>query len=150
MAGEDPTGAFNGDEFRASIRSAMLMGLPNSVEDQPTFRFEQPLVYDDVDAEGSPFDWETIPVVEDAREPVRVLCAVETIGQGEASEGTNIGTFDMNRARLYIFDDEWALVDDFTSVVLSGSEYERIKELPILGLFDVDVHVVEIRARDEA
>jgi len=151
MAGEDPTGAFNGDEFRTTIRGVMLMGLPNAVEDRPTFRFEPALVYEDVDYEGSPFEWETVPTGgEESREPVQTLCAVETIGQGEASEGTNIGTFDMNRARLYILDEDWVEISDFTSVLLSGSEYLRIKELPILGLFDVDVHVVEIRARDEA
>lgn len=154
MAGQDPNGGFERDQFEFDIRSVMTMGMPNVVEDRPTFHFAETRVFASHDIEGSPFDWETQRVDalpgEEPREPTSVLCAVESIGQGEASEGTDIGEFDMNRARLYILDDEWALIDDFTSVWLSGSEYIRVKQLPILALFDVDVHVVEIRARDES
>lgn len=151
MAQPDPSGAFNGADFEAEIRAVMLMGLPNTVTDWPTFRFSDTRTHVDADAEGSPFDWESTPTVgEPPADEVRVLCAVETIGQGEASEGTNLGTFDLNRARLYLLRSEWGQVAEFTSVLLSGSEYIRVKELPILGLFDVDVHVVEIHARDES
>ena len=150
MAQPDPTGGFDPVEFKANIRGAMLMGTPNVVEDRCTFKFEEVRLYDDVDAEGSPFDWETTPTDVEAPDPIQVLCAVETIGQGEASEGTNIGTFDMNRARLYILSEEWELVRDFTTVNLANSEYIRVKELPILALFEVDIHVVEIHARDES
>jgi hypothetical protein len=151
MAGPDPTGAFQGDVFQADIRAVMLMGLPNTAEDRPTFLFSDTRQHAEADDEGSPFDWESTPTVgEPPADPVQVLCAVEPIGQGEASEGTNIGTFDMNRARLYLFDEEWEQVANFTSVLLSGSEYMRTKELPTLGLFDVDVHVVEVYARDES
>lgn len=149
MAQPDPSGGFDPVEFKASIRAAMLMGTPNMVEDRVTFRFAEVRLYDDVDAEGSPFDWETVPTDVEAPDPVQVLCAVETIGQGEASEGTNMGTFDMNRARLYLFAEEWELVRGFTTVDLSQSEYIRVKELPLLALFEVDIHVVEIHARDE-
>lgn len=151
MAGRDPTGAFQADAFKADIRAVMLMGMPNTVEDRPTFLFTDTRAHVDADAEGSPFDWESTPTVgEPPPEPVQVLCALEPIGQGEASEGTNIGTFDMNRARIYLFPEEWAQVAEFTSVLLSGSEYVRTKELPTLGLYDVDVHVVEVYARDES
>ncbi len=146
----DPNGAFDPTEFRANIRAAMRMGTANMVEDRPTFHFEDVRLFDDADSEGSPFDWETIATGDPPADPVQVLCAIESIGQGEASEGTNIGTFDMNRARLYLFEEEWAAVNGFTTVWLSRTEYIRVKELPILSLFEVDVHVVEIHARDES
>jgi len=150
----DPTGGFDPVEFKAAIRGAMTMGIPNLVDDRPTFRFTEVRVFANHDNEGSPFDWEVVPVEPlpgfEPKPAVQVLCAIESIGQGEASEGTNIGTFDMNRARLYLFAEEWALVEDFTTVLLSGTEYIRVKELPILALFEVDVHVVEIHARDES
>jgi hypothetical protein len=146
----DPNLAFDPVEFRTNIRAAMVMGTPNMVADRPTFHFVDTRVYAGADLEGSPFDWEATATGEAPPEPVQVACAVESIGQGEASEGTNIGTFDMNRARLYILDEDWAAVQDFVTVWLSGSEYIRVKQLPILTLFEVDVHCVEIHARDES
>ena len=94
MAEPDPSGNFDSVSFKADIRAAMLMGLPNAVEMRPTFRFQDVRVFANVDEEGSPFDWEDDLTGDPPPDPVQALCAVETIGQGEASEGTNIGTFE--------------------------------------------------------
>lgn len=151
MAGTDPTRGFQLAEFERDIRAAMLMAMPQTVEMRPTFKYTDYRTFDLSDAEGSPLDWEaqrTVGVPPEA--DIQVLCAVESIGQGEASEGTDLGTFDMNRARLYLLHEEWEQVKWFTNVWISGSEYVRVKELPEFGLYDAIVHVVEIRARDEA
>ena len=87
-----------------------------------------------------------------ARASVQVLCAIDTksaVG-ARGQPRTPVGEFDEDTATLYLFEDEWALVSDFTSVDLGGSTYVRIKRLIPLGLFDVQVEQVHVRAVDES
>lgn len=130
----------------------MLMGLPVVAEDRPMFHFADGRVFPVADAENKPFDWTTSPTGAAPKADVAVLCAVETKGAvgARGQPRTPVGEFDEDLATLYLFEDEWGQVSDFTSVTLGGSEYVRVKRLPPLALFDVQVEVVQVRARDEA
>lgn len=153
MAGVDPRGSFSGDVFRTAIRAAMSMGSPTVVEDRATFHFADGRTFTVADDTGNPYDWTLAP---DgglaARASVQVLCAIDTksaVG-ARGQPRTPVGEFDEDTATLFLFEDEWALVSDFTSVDLGGSTYVRIKRLIPLGLFDVQVEQVHVRAVDES
>lgn len=152
MAEPDPSGGFDPDQFHADIRAAMRMGQPNPVGERPTFHFADHRTFDNVDDGDQPFDWTVDPTGGlDAKTPVQVLCAVEGVGTfGTQTIETAIGGFDQDRSRMYFFEDEWALVFDFTTVEIGGTTYRRVKRLPPLALFDVDIQVVEVKAFDES
>ena len=153
MAGVDPKGSFSGAKFRESIRAAMKMGSPTVVEEQATFHFADGRVFASADDAGDPYDWNVAPIGgQAAMAPVQVLCAIDTksaVG-ARGQPRTALGEFDEDTATLYMFEDEWALVSDFTSVWLGGSEYMRVKRLIPLGLFDVQIEQISVRARDES
>lgn len=151
MAGSNPDDPGFDAEFRASIRAAMLMGTPTLVVDRPTFVLFPVRRWDDADLAGAPWDWTQDPDAETPGGEKQVLCAVEPVGQGgRVGDETVVGVFDTDRVRLYLFEDEWAQVSTFGVVKLGESSYRRVKRLPPLGLFGVQVEVIECEAIDEA
>lgn len=148
MAGSNPSNPGFDAAFREKIRAAMLMGTPNVVSDRATFIIPGSVTFADVDSTGAPWDWSATPATEVAEREVQVLCAVEPKGGGE--DATGMGTFDTDEVKVYLFEDEWAQVSGFTAVRLGGSLYERVKRLPPLGLYGVQIEVVECKAVDES
>jgi hypothetical protein len=149
MAGSSPD--FDPAGFRRDIRAAMQMGMPADPTQRPTFRFHQAKTFVTADVGGMPFDWNEPPTPEDdepARDPVQVLCAVET--NSGAEETTAIGDFDADEAVLTFLEDEYAAVAGFDEVTLGGNTYVYDKELPPVGLYEVTVYRIKVNARDES
>lgn len=155
---QDPNWAVQGgnpgfaDDFRARIRNAMNMGLPQDVDDQPIFHFADERTFEPADVTNHPYDWTTTPTGAAPKADVTVTCAIELKGAvgARGQPRTQMGEFDADEATLYFFEDEWGVVNDFTSVSLGQSVYDRVKRLPPLTIYDVQIEQVVVRARDEA
>lgn len=151
MAGVDPDGAFDGDEFRAQIRQTMLMGLPEDEALRPTFLFPADPKHALADPANRPWDF-TKPRTsesEPAADPVRVVCGV-TVAAGQRGY-TAAGKFEAREAVLSMFEAEWAAVNNpvpFVTVLIGGKPFKRGAELEPAGLFDVTTHRVEVTAED--
>lgn len=151
MAGADPTGAFDPDEFREGIRAAMLMGLPEPEDLRPTFLFPASPVHDAADPGNRPWDFNQpkAPESEPAPDPVQVICGIE-VDPGQRAY-TSVGKFEARRATLTFFEDEWEAVNTpapFQKVLLGLKPYKRGAELEPGGLFDVTIRRVEVIAED--
>lgn len=150
MAGEDPDGLFDPEEFYADIRAAMLMGTPNAVEERVTFHFQDVIDHNaPVDDTNNPYDWEDpdppAEGTEDSTPPgLQVTCIVDW-EQTTAEEETRIGDFKRERGVIVILGPEWDQVQDFTHVVIDGDRYNRGTKVTH-GLYGADVHLVNIEA----
>lgn len=164
MAGSDPSGAFDPDEFTQNIRAAMLLGLPNDPAKRPIFLFVRERTYDKDDKAGQPFDWTATPVTDSDTlpgEPRQVLCG-DGAGQalctweaaggrgGTQSNETPFGDFDDERLVFTFLDDDFALVAGFDRLLLNDATYRYQFETPAVGLYEVTVHQVVVQAIDEA
>lgn len=145
MAGTLP--GFDAVAFRDGILTAMVMGLPNAVLDQPTFLIYPPRDSDDeVDVGGNPYDWQP-----STSEPERVLipCAVE-VTRGAGGEMTQVGAFTPSDALLTVLDIHYPQIEGFSEVLLGSDTYVYVKQMPPLGLAEVTVHQFLVRARSES
>lgn len=153
MAGSSPD--FNAAEFRRSVHEVEQMGMPQDVALRPTFHFDlRPVAAAGVatDRRGRPFDWtEPVDPVASAppKPPVQASCSWASASAG-SNEDTAVGEFNANEYDLFILDDEWAKVADFTFVLLGGNEYRREFQVPEQGLYEVTIHQVRVTARDES
>lgn len=152
MAGEDPDGAFDADEYRAGIRAARLMGLPQDEALRPTFLFPGTLVHDTADPGNRPWDF-NVPAIEEestpAPDPVQVVCGVQVEDGGRGF--TSAGKFEARRATLAFFEDEWAAINEpnrFDRVLIGGNLFKRGADLEPRGLFTVTTYKVEVLAED--
>lgn len=163
MAGQDPTGAFDAEEFRSNIRAVMLLGMPADQEQRPIFLFPRERTYDVEDKSGQPFDW-TIPpatdtddlpgepkVVKCGEASTEVLCAWEAAGGrgGTQSNETPFGDFDTERLVFTILDVDFGKIDGFDRVQMGDSIYRYQFEEPRTGLYEVTVHQLVVAATDE-
>lgn len=160
MAGVAPDAGFD-EQFRADIREVMLMGTPTVVEDRPTFLFMRNRIVDGgdgvaADRFGVPYDWNIAdeyidesggPVEDPDREPVQVLVAFDPGAMSDVKTAVTVVNDDSGH--LYMFEDEWAEVKDFTHVNMGGSMYRRVARMVPLGLYGVQVEVIRIEAVDE-
>lgn len=162
MAGADPTGAFVADDFRASIRATMLLGMPEDQDQRPIFLFPRARTYAVEDKAHLPFDWTTTPATDsDPDEPRtvkcgteadEVLCAWEAAGGrgGTQSNETPFGDFDSERLVVTMLDVDFALIDGFDRAMFSGNTYRYQFEGPRTGLYEVTVHQLVLGAVDES
>lgn len=147
MAEPDPTGEFDAAETRAELQETMVMGLPGAIAMRPTFYFPTDDTFAKASLSGAPWDWTASPLENDPdRAPVRVPCAVEV--DGAAIDFTAIGQINPQRAVLTILDVDWAKVQGFHEMTMAGSTYRYSKLIQVIGLFDMDVYLVEVEARD--
>lgn len=151
MAGADPEGAFDPDEYRAGIRQARLMGLPEDVALQPTFLYPSATVHTRADPGNRPWNLNAPaePPAEEPPPPKRVLCGIITDDLQRAY--TSVGKFEADRAILSFFETEWADVNSpvpFVKVLIGGKPYKRAAELKPSALFTVTNHRVEVVADD--
>lgn len=161
MAGVDPSDAGFGAEFRETIREVMWMGTPNVVSDRATFMFMRDRIVDggdgvSADRYGVPYDWNIVDeyvdesgaVTPDPEFPdVQVLVAFEPGAMSD--EKTAVTVVNDDTGTLYMFEDEWDQVKDFTHVKMGGSTYRRVARMVPLSLFDVQLEVVRVEAVDE-
>lgn len=163
MAGQDPTGAFDAEEFRTSIRAVMLLGMPTDQQQRPIFLFPRERTYTNDDKSGQPFDWGSAPATDTNDLPGEprlvkcgeangeILCAWEAAGGrgGTQSNETPFGDFDTERLVFTILDVDFAKVDGFDRVQMGDATYRYQFEEPRSGLYDVTVHQVVVSATDE-
>jgi len=146
MAGPDPTGAFDPDEFRVNIRAVMLMGLPEDTALRPTFHFPKVVDNANPDPANRPWDFNQPKVTDTTPAAVQVICGVK-VKDGTAGYNS-AGKFDAREATLTFFEDEWAAVDGFSHVMIGLKKFRRAATLEPQGLFEVTVHKVEVIAED--
>jgi len=146
----DPTfgAGFNAAEFRAAITSTMEMGLPNAVEERPTFRWKTRKTFEIADPEGRPYDFGAAPTKQQSHEDVQVPCSVQFINM--KGDGNAVGQFDQPRAVLTLLDEHYTLVEGADEVLLGGNTYKVDYVAPPTGLFSVDVYKIYVLAVDES
>lgn len=142
LAGFDP------DNFRTQIRNTMIMGLPQTIAERPTFYSpavtEWPTHYPsgdpiNFDDDGKPLDPSVRPVTHGGDVGIQVACAVEfkpTTGDTE----TIIGNFRDAAAVLTLLDTEYVIVAGCDTVDLGGVRYYINFIGPPLGLGPVTVY----------
>ena len=112
------------DSIRESLRRTMVMGLPVTVAERPTFYFQDASDYLREDLEGSPWDWTATPVVNVHTEPVQVLCAYEyfsPLGR-QGAFYTEVGEFNPTTLVLTMFEDEFNDVFGFAYVTVGPDD----------------------------
>lgn len=135
------------DSLRESLRQTMVMGLPDTVGERPTFYFEGEKTFEDHDLEGSPWDWNDVPVTDTSKGPVQVLCAYEffsPLGR-QGAFLTEVGEFNPTTVKLTMFESEFQSVYGFTYVTIGPSQQRwwfRFFE-PAVSLNDLTVYTVQ-------
>jgi hypothetical protein len=134
------------DDLRESLRRTMVMGMPETVADRPTFYFEGEQTYADADLEGSPWDWTDTPSSDTAKDPAQVLCAYEffsPLGR-QGAFLTEVGEFNPTTVVLTMFEDEFNTIYGFTYCTIGPSDqrwYFRFFK-PSVGLGTLTVYQV--------
>lgn len=143
MAGSDPS--FNATDFRAQIRSVMAMAAPGVTSQGVSFYFPEQATWSNEDSAGQPWNWSATPVTNVPARTVTVPVAVEW-SQGQFVDNP-VGEFDSSRATLILLDQDYAQIQGATEVIINNQHYIIDREAPPIGLFDVTVHRLEIRAK---
>lgn len=147
MAGTQP--GFSATEFKDAIHFAMNMGLPNVEQEQATFYWETSRSFSKADSSGRAFTLKARPADVTERDPVRIPVAVDYARFNAGMDGTGAGQFDVTRATLTILDEDFESVRDADYVKLGGNRYVIDYVTPV-GLFDVTVYEMHLRAWDES
>lgn len=154
MAGTNA--AFSPSEFRTSIRSTMEMGMPTTVSERLTWRWNRVRTYAPQDPAANPYEWDQATVTDvpgntaEADGSLVVTYALEFAARQSRGEDTAFGQFDTTRAVVTLLDEEYALVSTADYATINDSVYEIDFSGPPLGLFEVTVYQVYLTARDEA
>lgn len=140
---------FDGDAFREGIWTAMAVGLPPELEDQPAFVKPAAVVQDanERDTDGVPLDWRQPRSKVGPDTVVQVPCAVEyfdAMGQAMA-----FGAISATKVVLTLLDHDYELVKGFSYVVLGGNKYLYDRTEPPLGMVDVTIWRVHCDSDDE-
>lgn len=137
----DPIIGFDPDVFRTNIHFAMQLGLPQKVEDRPTFYFREVREFPPgtiLDSEGSPLDPRIAPVVT-ATDPVQVPCAVEFSADRTDNENL-VGTFRDTKVTLTLLDVDYEKVKNAIEVALGQTRYNISFSAPPIGLGQATVY----------
>lgn len=145
MADSPILAGFNATTFRDTIRNTMIMGLPNTTQQQPTFYFRSTATYPGgtrLDVDGRPIDPRIAPTLVYAHAPLKVPCAVEW-GLDNANNEGLAGTFWSDRATITLLDTEYVQVKDAIEVDLAGRRFLIQKVIP-LAIGTVDVYQLQV------
>jgi hypothetical protein len=148
----DPTfgAGFDADAFRSAIRSTMEMGLPGTVAERATFRWNSSATYSAEDVAHNPFDWTDTPLTEVTHADVLIPVAVEFSARPAGSLDTPLGQFDNARVVVTVLDTDFASVQGADEILLGENSYTIDFWGPPVGLFDVTIYTVYATATDEA
>lgn len=149
---------FDEPAFRSGVLGAMLMGMPEDVDQQLTWVWDRDLTFTPDDPAGNPYDWAATPVTDNPGNPnepdvpgqpqtLVVPYALEfTVGPASA---TTLGEIDTTRATITVLDADHDRIQTADYAQLGDTRY-RIKfdEAPI-GLFGVTVWTIHLEAQDE-
>ena len=148
IAGRQSIADIPADSLRETLRQTMVMGLPATVADRPTFFFDGVQTWDDEDTEGSPWDWtaSNAPTADTAKASVQALCAYqfyEPLGR-QGSNPTEVGEFNPTTVKATMFETEFDSVYGFTYMTIGPSSqkwYFRHFQ-PGIGLGTLEVYQV--------
>lgn len=145
---DEPTIALDEAGFRADIRALMNWGQPVDPDKRATFHFADGRVFGTSDLSGKPYDWTTAATGGSPAAPdVTVLVGFFPEAPQDPEE-TPAGPVGDDLSAVYLFEDEWAQVSDFTSMTFDGNDYDRMKRSNVLTMGGISVYVVTLRARD--
>lgn len=140
---------FDADAFRDGIWTAMAVGLPPELEDQPTFVTPAPVVDtgDERDVDGIAFDWTKSRTKVGADTATQVPAAIEYFD----ADGllTNFGSVAASKIVLTLLDEDYEAVKGFSYVVVGGNKYTYERTEPPLGMVGVAIWRVHCRTDDE-
>lgn len=148
----DFASGFNSPLFISAIKNTMKMGIPESEEERLTFHWKSTDVFPPASPAGNSYSWdqenpgEPTPGVPE--ESLQVDYAIEMGGQN--STNTLLGTIEENTAVVTMLDEDYELIKTADYCTIGTSEYQILFQYPVIGLFDVGVHQLLIKARDEA
>lgn len=112
------------DLLRSRLRQTMVLGMPPSDAEKPTFYFEREVDFAQHDNEGNPWDWEAAPVLTSVKPATQIICAYEffePLGR-QAAHQTEVGEFNPTTLRVTLFEDEFVAVRGFSYVKVGVSE----------------------------
>jgi hypothetical protein len=138
---------FDADAFRDGVHIAMVMGTPSATP--PTFHFKKTTSYPvgtRLDNEGQPFDLTVQPTITEPT-PVQVPVALEF--KGREGNDSPVGVFRDSDVILTILDRDYVRVEDAVEVELGGDRYILTYREPPLAVFNVTIHRIHGRAKDE-
>lgn len=141
---------FDATAFRAAIRNAMVMGLPNATAEKATFRWTAVKTFADDDPAGKPYSWTSSPTTTTTHADVQVPVAWEFSARPAASLDTTIGQFDASRVEITILDVDYEDVEGADQVLMGQNTYNIEFIAPPQGLFEVTVYKIYAVAQDES
>lgn len=137
---------FNKQTVLDGLYVAMDFGSPNVAADKATFymprTFEAEGLTDSAGVPMNPDNQRTFGSL--VKKTVR--CAVEYMS-GTGKE-TNFGDLNADKVKITLLAPEFAQVEGFEYVVISGNKYLYWKSEPVIALGSIDVHQVYCRAED--
>lgn len=114
------------DNLRDIWRRTMVMGLPETEADRPTFYFERVVAWEDHDSADKPWDWTDAPLTDSTATAVRVICAYSFAApfgrQGALFERS--GEYNQSTLTITMFEEEFAAVTNSSHVTI-GPGLER-------------------------
>lgn len=142
--------------FRQSIRDAMLMGMPELVEDRLTWFWRRAQTFTPDDLAGDPLDWSSAPVTDDPGNPagdpdddgVVVDYALESLANPEAV--TVIGDLNLQNVKVTVFDVDYEQIRTADYAQLRDIVYQIRFEAPATPLFGVTMHDIYLEAQEQA
>lgn len=143
-----PTG-----DIRELLRATMVMGLPETESERPTFYWEDDKTWDREDMEGSPWDWTATPASDIQTGPKQVLCAYEyfsPLGR-QGAFYTEVGEFNPTTLILTMFEEELQDAVGFSYVTIGPDDTKWFFRTwkPAVGLNDLTVYEVHTTAGAE-
>lgn len=134
------------DDIRDALLRTMVLGLPPTEADRPTFHWEREVTWADFDSEDEPWDWTSAPDSETQKAPVKPICAVEffsPLGR-QGATFTEVGDFTPTTIVFTMFEDAFTQVEDFSYATVGPGAtkwYFRFWR-PSLGLGSLQVYQV--------
>lgn len=137
---------FNKSQVLSGLYTAMDFGSPNIATDKATFYMPRTSsASGNQDSDGVPFNPDNGRTF-GALVKKTIPCAVEYLGGTGKDE--NFGVLNPDKVRLTILGPDFAAVEGFEYVVISGNKYLYQKSEPVIALGSIDVHQIYCRAED--
>lgn len=153
FGGVSSIAAIDTDNLRQVLRQTMVMGLPGTDAEKPTFFWERAVTFTLHDNEDQPWDWTDAPTLTDAPTSQQVICAYEfysPLGR-QGSFQTEVGEFNPTTLVLTMLEDEFSTVNGFSYCTVGPSDkrwYFRFWR-PANALNDMTVYQVHCTAEGQ-
>lgn len=144
MAGPNPAG-FDPAALRAGLITAMKFGMSTQVVFVVPSGNSASVPADDNEVPFNP----TQPAVDTETELTSVPCSYELKASGNGTEEVVQGvSVQVPRLVVTVLQEEYDLVSDAVAVVISGTRYDRVADLPTYNLGTVPIYQMTFQAGD--